>query len=391
MRVELEPREQAAVDRAQAFATEIVTPRAPAWERIPAPRDVIALAAEAGLCGLLAPRGLGGCALGITAMARVMEELAAADFGVAFSLVVHNNLVGAICRDATTDQVERYVPDLVAGRRVGAFLLTEPGAGSDAAALATTATPASNGGWLVDGAKAWITNAAGADVLNLFAQTDPSMGSRGIASFLIEGDQAGVIREDPYWLLGSHSMGTGGFRFEACQLGPEQLFVPPGRAFRAAMGGIDIARVMVAAMCSGMLGSGLDVARSHTQQRQAFGRAVADFQGVQWQLADVATDQFAARTMAYTAAQTLDRGDPGATVEAAHAKKFATKAALNGLAACMQALGASGLRHDLPLARHLAAAKTAQYLDGTTEIQNVVISRHLFGTSVPSSQAHPAN
>ena len=202
MRVDLEPREQAAVDRALVFAREVITPKAPAWERIPSPRDVIALAADAGLCGLLAPRGLGGCALGLTAMARVMEELAAADFGVAFSLVVHNNLVGAICRDGSTHQVERFVPDLVAGRRVGAFLLTEPNAGSDAAALTTTATPQS-GGWRLDGVKAWVTNAVGADVLNVFAQTDPSIGSRGIASFLVDAGGGWLVQQrdlTPEWL-----------------------------------------------------------------------------------------------------------------------------------------------------------------------------------------------
>ena len=381
LNTDLEPREAAVVERAAAFARDVVVPRAAAWERFAgAPAEVIKAAAEAGLCGLLAPRGLGGAGLGVPAMARVMEELAWADFAVAFSLLVHNNLVGAICREGTTLQVEHYVPELVSGASVGAFLLTEPGAGTDAAAIATQAKGATTGetGWVLNGTKTWITNASVANVLNVYAQTDPSRGSAGIASFIVESSDPGVAREDPYWLLGAHAMGTGGFRFTDCPLQSNRQLSAPGRAFKAALAGIDIARVMVSAMCAGMLQRSLDLAVEHTTTRRAFGQAVSEFQGVQWQLAEVATDLFATRAMAYTAARSLDRGDPGATLQAAHAKKFATRAALQGVSQSMQALGARGLRQDLPLARHLAAAKTAQYLDGTTEVQNVVISRALF-------------
>jgi alkylation response protein AidB-like acyl-CoA dehydrogenase len=387
----------ATVDRAISFARDVVEPSAERWERegATAPREIVDQAAEAGLCGLRAPRELGGEALDATATARVVEELASADHGAAFVLVVHNNAVGIVAAHGSEDQVSRYVPDLIAGRKVGAFLLTEPAGGSDAAALTTTATPQGDGGWVLDGEKSWITSASCADVLNTYAQTDSALGWRGIAAFLVDGDQPGVVRDAPYPKLGVGAAGTGGFRFDGCRLAPEQAFVPPGRAFKVALAGIDLARLLVAAMACGMLRRGLEEAVTSTTARRAFGRRLADFQGLQWQLADVATDLYAARSATYRAAAALDgqvgddrgshgvpaEGWPQPSIAAAHAKKFATRAALRGLAACMQALGANGLRRDLghPLARHLAAAKVAEYLDGTTEIQNVVISRALYG------------
>ncbi len=154
--------------------------------------------------------------------------------------------------------------------------------------------------------------------------------------------------------------------------GDDAALLPPERAFKA---GIDIARINVAAMCSGMLRTGLDIAVAATAAESAFGQKLAYFQGLRWQLADVATNAHAARLMAYDAAA-LDRSNT--TVAAAHAKKFATRVALEGLTQCMQALGANGLCHDTPLPRHLAGAKMAQYIDGTTEIQNVVIGPNLW-------------
>jgi alkylation response protein AidB-like acyl-CoA dehydrogenase len=172
-------------------------------------------------------------------------------------------------------------------------------------------------------------------------------------------------------------MGTSGLKFEECRVPEQNLLLPAERAFKAAMEGIDIARAVVGAMCCGMLRSGLETALDYSAQRRVFGRSVADFQGVRWQLAEVATSLEAARLLTYRATQAIDQGED-ATVLAAHAKKFASRAALTGLSDCMQAMGANGLLAEYPLGRHLAAAKIAQYIDGTTEIQNVIISRGLF-------------
>ena len=369
--------EEAAIADAAQFAREVVNPQAGAWEverRVPT--ETLREAAAAGLTGLVVAEADGGRGLSFTAMARVMEELASADMAFAFSLVVHNNLMRSVANNGTPAQKERYLPALKAAETIGAFLLTEPRGGSDAAAIETTARRDGDG-WVIDGAKSWITNATSAGLLSVYAQTDPAAGGRGIACFLVEADAPGVQREPPYRMLGGHAMGAGGFRFEGCRVADEAMMIAPGQGFKAALGGIDLARANVAAMCCGIMRSGLDTALEYVSKRPAFGQTMADFQGLQWMLADVATDLHASRLMAYEATRTIDASG-AAPMEAAHAKKFATRAALKGLADCMQVMGANGMKHDYPLARHLAGAKLAQYLDGATEIQNVVISRALF-------------
>ncbi len=368
--------ERAVVKRARAFACDVVAPNAAQWEASrTVPRAALAQAAAAGLCGLIVPVELGGLGLGATATARVMQELAAADMAFAFCLVVHNNLAGNIARNGTAAQAQRYLPDMLSGGRIGAFLLTEPKGGSDAAAIETRADREGDD-WTLDGEKAWVTNAAVADILSVYAQTDPAAGWRGIACFLVAADAPGVERLAAYQLMGGHAMGTGGFRFTATPVAAEDLLLPAGRAFKAALAGIDLARILVGAMCCGMLQAGLECALDYAVKRRAFGQSTASFQGLQWMLADAATDLEASRLMTYDAARRLDAG-ADTTVAAAHAKKFASRAAHSRLADCMQAMGAAGFRADYPLARHLAGAKMAQFLDGTTEIQNVVIARSL--------------
>jgi alkylation response protein AidB-like acyl-CoA dehydrogenase len=374
-----------AVAAASKFAAEAIAPNANAWEkagRIPAAAYL--RAAELGLCRLIVPREQGGLGLSVRGMAAVMGALAAECMATAFSLVVHNNLAGNIARNGNARQRGRYLPDMTAGRRIGAFLLTEPGGGSDAAAIRTRATRDGEG-WRIDGDKAWVSNGAFADVLSVYAQTDPGAGWRGIASFLVDADAAGVERDPAYGLLGGHALGTCGIRFDGCRVSDEALLSRPGEAFKAAMAGIDLARVNVAAMCCAMLARGLDVALECAAAREAFGQRVLEFQGIQWMLADAATDLEAARLLTGHAAALLDGAAQGVAfsegadsgIASAHAKKFATRVALARLGECMQAMGAAGFRTDVPLARHFAAAKMAQYLDGTTEIQNVVIARGL--------------
>ncbi len=368
--------EQRMIDAAADFAAGVIAPNAAAWEQQRClPPEGIRPAAQAGLTGLLLAEAEGGYGLSKTAMARVMEELSMADMAYAFVLVVHNNFMNAIAQAGSQAQRERYLPGMLSGECLGAFLLTEPQSGSDAANVTTTARR-DDGGWILNGAKAWITSAASADLLSVYAQTDAAQGWRGIATFLIAADHPGVIREAPYSTMGAHVMGTGGFRFEDCRLSDDAVLYPPGEGFKGAMAGIDLARANVAAMCCGMMANSLDVALAHAANRRAFGQRVLDFQGLQWQLADVATDLHAARLMAYTATRAIDAGEQAA-IPAAHAKKFATRAASKGIADCMQVMGADGYKHDFPLARHLACAKMAHYIDGTTEIQNVVISRDL--------------
>ncbi len=367
--------ERAVAERASIFARDEIAPRAPGWAvSREVPLETTKAAAEVGLCGLVVPEEQGGSGLGISALARVMEVLSAADFGFPFGLVVHNNLAGAIARNGSDEQRRRFLPDMLAARRIGAFLLTEPGAGSDAAAIATRAER-DGGGWVLNGEKAWISNTSTADVLSVYAQTDPAAGWRGIACFLVDAATPGVERLPLYDLMGCHAAGVGGFRFDNCRIAEGDLFLAPGDAFKAALFGIDIARIIVAAACCGMLRTAIDTALAYAQERRAFGQAIGDFQGLQWMLADAETDWRAARLLTVEAGRLHDAGDAQAPLAAAHAKKFSPRVCLARLADCMQVMGAAGYSHDYPLARHLAAAKMAQIVDGTTEIQNVVISR----------------
>lgn len=362
--------------RAAAFAADVVQPNAASWELTrTVPLAAYRQAAASGLTGMALPASLGGTNVGFLDSLRVLEELAYACLPFAFGLVVHNNLMRAIARFGSPAQIARFLPRLATYERVGAFLLTEPGGGSDAANLATTARREA-GVWVIDGAKAWISNAAVADVLSVYAQTEPGAGARGIACFLVEASQPGVVREAPYDVMGGYALGTGGFQLTGVRVADDAVLLPPGAGFKGAMAGIDNARATVAAMCCGLMRCGLDTALEYASKRRAFGQMVADFQGVQWMLADVATDLEAARLLSEQAARLIEAGE-NATLAAAHAKKFATRAALKGLGDCMQVMGAAGFRHDRPLARHLASAKMAQYLDGATEIQNVVIARAL--------------
>ncbi|MFT4584385.1 MAG: alkylation response protein AidB-like acyl-CoA dehydrogenase [Gammaproteobacteria bacterium] len=364
------------VAAAQAFSDEVIAPNAEHWETLGrVPYDYFEKAAQVGLCGLLVPEALGGSGLGVGAMAAVMESMAKACMASAFSFAVHNNLAGYVARYGNARQIERYLPDLIAGRKIGAFLLTEPGAGSDAQSIQTFAKRTA-GGWLISGEKAWVSNGVFADVLSVYVQTEQGAGAKGIAAFLIDANAQGVIREDPYKLMRGHALGTTGFRFDQCEVSDDSLVLAPGTAFKAAIGGINIARICVAAMCCGTLQASLAQAVDYADNRRAFGQSTLAFQGLQFMLAEAATNLEAAKLLTASAIERYDAG-MDATIDAAHAKKFATRAAFDGIGDCMQAMGAAGYSAEYSLGRHLAAAKMAQFLDGTTEIQNVVIGRGL--------------
>jgi alkylation response protein AidB-like acyl-CoA dehydrogenase len=302
------------------------------------------------------------------AQLRVAEELARACMGFSFSLTNLHNAALRIAEENRPEHVERYLAPLLAAERLGGAALTEPSAGSDFAKIATTARRVP-GGWRLDGEKMWITNAAIADVFHAYAQTDPSQGWRGIACFLIDGMRPGFERAAPLQLMGGHAIGAGGFRLANYFAPDEDLVAPPGTAFKVAMHSINRARTYVAAMCCGMLEEGLACALDYGGKRRTFGATLLDHQGLRWKLAGAATDVEAARLLAYRAAAIIDAGGD-AVLAAAQAKKFAGEMILGRLADCMQVMGAEGLREDHPLGRHLALARIANYVDGTTEMQN---------------------
>jgi alkylation response protein AidB-like acyl-CoA dehydrogenase len=348
-----------------------VAPFAAGWEeRREHPEATLREALKRGLGALLVPSSEGGAGLELSRAAEVFATLAAADFAFTFALVTHNNSVRTLARAGKLE------PGLLNGSAIATFCLTEPGAGSDAAAIACRARRA-NGGWVLDGRKSWITNGVAADSYLVFAQTDASAGWRGIASFLVRSDNPGLEREPAYSLLGGHALGANGIVLRRCRVAAGDVLSPPGEGFKSAMAGIDTARVDVAAMCCAILRDTLERALAHVQRRHAFGQPLASFQGLQFQLVDVATNLEAAQLLASSAAAAVDAGRSDGPALASHAKKFATEVALPGIATCMQAMGAEGLKAEHPLGRHLAAAKIAQYLDGTTQVQNLVIGRSL--------------
>jgi alkylation response protein AidB-like acyl-CoA dehydrogenase len=355
------------LQRAAAFAREVVVPGAPCWEaerRIA--REAIGAGAAIGLTGLEVPTAWGGLGLGYRVKARVAEILGAADFGFTMSLLNTHNVAAKLAREAPPDVARRTVPDLLSGRRLGCTALTEAGAGSDFAAIVTAATRTPQG-WRLDGAKAWITNAAEADLIVVYAQTEAGSGARGIACFLVDAARPGFVREPAFALTGQHAIGAGGFRLEGYAAQDEEMLQPPGQAFKSALRSINGARVYIAAMCNGMVGEALRIALDYGRKRRSFGRPLADHQGWRWRLAEAATELQAARLLVAQAAAQVEAG-VDAQLAAAQAKLFATRMAERQLPVLAQAMGAEGLREQHPFGRHLAGARVAAFVDGSSEM-----------------------
>ncbi|HEX9490847.1 MAG TPA: acyl-CoA dehydrogenase family protein [Stellaceae bacterium] len=361
--------ERALVDSAARFRRGHVAPRAAGWECArQMPRESLREAARLGLAAIEVPRAQGGRGAGFAAKALIAEELARSCMAFAFSLINTQNVAARIAGAGSTPQIARYLAPLLAGELIGATSLTEPQAGSDFPAITTTARRAGSG-WVLDGEKAWLTNAALAEVIIVYAKTDAAPGSDGIAAFLVDARAPGFERLPPYALMGGHAIGAGGFRLKDYTADEHALFYPPGQAFKRALASINGARTYVAAMCCGMVAESLRIALDYATRRRAFGKRLLDHQGLRWSLADVATDLEAARLLTYRAAELIGRGED-AMLAAAHAKKFAVRMAQQRLGDCMQAMGAEGLREDYPIGRHIACARIAGYVDGTTEMQN---------------------
>ena len=373
---DITPAEKNVVDAAAAWAADFVGPRSEGWERDRrCARDAFDSAAAHGFTGLYVGQDHGGTGLGAVAYARVFEEIAAADMGVGFMLTVHNNYAVSLASHLTGPTRNARLEAALTGSVLGGFGLTEPDVGSDAAKITTTATKMRSG-WKLDGAKAWVSNGAELDVLAVYATVDSAAGHRGIGAFLVDVATPGVVVDDPYHLLGAHSLGTTSIRLDGCLVPDDAMFIRPGQGFSAALAGIDVARIIVGAMSCGMMRTALSTATQWVRGRQAFGARLADLQNTRFVLADVATDLEATRLLTYRAARLLDDGEP-ATIAAAHAKKFATRTAERRIADCMQVMGAEATRQSGALPRHLAASRLTNYLDGATEIQNVVIARAL--------------
>ena len=372
----LGPAEAALVGLGAGLARDLVGPQAAQWERERRiGHEALQAAAALGLTRLQVPVASGGLGASFACKAALAEVLAGADFGFTMSWLNTHNVAAKLARDAPAALASRYVPQLVAARRLGCTALTEPGAGSDFAAISTLATRC-EGGWRISGAKAWITNAAEADVVVLYAQTEPGSGGRGIACFLVDGQRAGFMREPAFALGGQHSIGAGGFRLDGYQADDAEMLHPPGQAFKAALVSINGARTYIAAMCCGMVAEAWRIAQAYGAQRHSFGQPLAGHQGWRWRLAECASELAACRLMVAQAARQIDAGRDAQLI-AAQAKLLATRLADRQLPLLLQAMGAEGLREHHPFARHLMGARVAGFVDGSTEMLLERISANL--------------
>ncbi len=362
--------------RVQRFVQDDVAPRYKDGKPLVVDSRLTAAAAATGLFGFQVPPAAGGAGASFAVKARIAEILAGADFGLAMSLINTQNVANHLARSAAAAVAQRHLPDLMAGRKSACTALTEPGAGSDFAAIKTTATQI-DGNWRLDGAKAWIINAVHAEVLLVYAQTRPGSGAAGIAAFVVDANRAGFVRGAA--MTGAMpAMGTGSFGLEAYVANTDEMLFAPGQAFKRAMTSINGARIYVAAMCCGMVAAALTIAANYGRQRSTFGQTLFDHQGWRWHLADAAVDLEAARLMVAAAANALDAG---ADVQgaAARAKVFATRMAHRHLGALLHAMGAEGLSDHHPLLRHLEGAQAAAFTDGATGMLLERIARELRG------------
>jgi len=363
----LSSEENRLIEAASALVVEEVAPRAAAWERGDGDcRDALPMAASLGLTGLQVPTKHGGLGYSFACKTKVAEVLGGGDFGFAMTLINTHNIAECLAQNAPSDIARHYVPKLLAGQLIGCTALTEPGAGSDFAAISTKAS-AVPGGWKLDGQKAWITNAAYADVMLVYAQTSPGSGASGIAGFLVYANRAGFHRDPKADVGGVRSMGTGGFRMEGYLCSADEMLFPPGQAFKRALRSINGARVYVASMSCGMVAESLRVVSEYGRSRRTFGSTLQEHQGWRWSLANAAVDLGAARALIDSAATDIDAGVE-VQGSAARAKIFATRMAQEHLSNLLHAMGAEGLREKYPMLRHIAGVQAAALADGSTEM-----------------------
>ena len=364
----------ALVEAARAFAEETAAPAAAAAERTRSPdRDLIRAAAALGLTAIQVPKAEGGLGLPFAARAGVAEALSRACYGVAMAVINSHNAALRLARLADAPTRARLIPGLLSGELIGCTAMSEPGAGSDFAAISTTARR-DGAGWILDGEKAWVTNARAADLTVLFAQTGEIGDARGVAGFLVETARDGVAAVEGEGWAGLHAMGLGGFRLEGYRAPAEALLLPPGPGFRAALAEVNGARVHVAAMCCGMVDAALDAAADWGAARRTFGAALADHQGWRAPLARAEAELSAARLLVTEAARVIDAG-ADAQLAAAKAKLVATDLAARRLPEIAHALGAQGLGPDSRMARFLLGAQGARLADGSSEMMMERIAR----------------
>ena len=344
------------------------------------PHEIVAKLGPLGFMGVLVPEEYGGSGLDYVSYALIVEELNRGDASVGITMWGHNSLcTNHIALFGSPEQKRRWLPRLASGEVLGAWGLTEPGSGSDAAALRTRAEPR-DGGWLLNGSKAFITNASVSGVAVVMARTDPEKKSRGISAFVVERGTPGFSAGRPYRKLGLHASDTAELIFEDCRVPADQLLGERGQGFVQAMQVLEGGRIAMAAMAVGIGQAAVDAAVKYMKQRTAFGKTLAEFNGLQGMLADIATEVEVARLLTLRAAWLKDSGRP-AMHAAAMAKVFASEAAMKAATKAVQVHGGAGYITEFPVERIFRDAKLTEIGEGTSEIQRMVIAREILQLS----------
>ncbi|MGX9887823.1 acyl-CoA dehydrogenase family protein [Streptomyces sp. NPDC002276] len=340
------------------------------------PREVFTLLSDSGLLGLPYDSEYGGGDQPYEVYLQVLEELAAARLTVGLGVSVHSLSCHALANYGTKQQQVEHLPAMLGGGLLGAYCLSEPSSGSDAASLRTKAVREGDD-WVIDGTKAWITHGGIADFYTVMARTGED-GPRGISAFLVPGDAPGLSGAVPEKKMGMKGSPTAQVHFDGVRVSDERRLGEEGQGFAIALSALDSGRLGIAACAIGLAQSALDEALAYATGRQQFGRPISDFQGLRFMLADMATQIEAGRALYLAAARLRDAGRPFAK-QAAMAKLHCTDTAMKATIDAVQVLGGYGYTADFPVERYMREAKVLQIVEGTNQIQRMVIARHLAG------------
>ena len=378
MKVErLLPTEEAhdLLDLTAELADRELAPQAAGYEeRAEFPSAALKTLGRAGLLGLPYPEEFGGGGQPYEVYLQVIEELARRWLAVAEAVSVHTLACYPMFAYGTDSQRKRHLPDMVGGNQLGAYCLSEPQGGSDAAALATKARREGDE-YVVDGTKAWITHAGRADFYNVFVRTG-GPGAGGVSCLFVDGDTAGVVAQAPEKTMGLRASPVAQIVFDGARVPADRILGAEGGGFKIALAALDGGRLGIAACAVGLGQAALDYATAYAREREQFGGPIIDLQGVGFMLADMATQVSAARALTLHAARLRDLGRPY-SAEAAKAKLFATDAAMAVTTDAVRVLGGYGYVSDHPVERYMREAKVLQIVEGTNQIQRMVIARAL--------------
>ncbi|MCS0197702.1 acyl-CoA dehydrogenase family protein [Vibrio alginolyticus] len=376
MDFELNEDQRAFADTAQQFSDECLAPMAAEWdEKQIFPKDVLREAGELGFLSLYTPEAQGGLGLSRLDASIIFEQLAMGCTSTTAFMTIHNMVSWMIASFATDEAKTQFCPKLVTGEWLGSYCLTEPNAGSDAASLATTASKKGDT-YVMNGGKTFISGAGETDVLVVMARTGEA-GAKGVSAFVVPAQADGISygRKEPK--MGWNSQPTRAVTFENVVIPASHLLGEEGQGFVFAMKGLDGGRINIATCSVGTAQQALEQATQYIQERKQFGKSLAQFQALQFKLADMATELVAARQLVRYAASKLDRNDPDATAYCAMAKRFATDVGFQVCDQALQLYGGYGYIKEYPMERHFRDVRVHQILEGTNEIMRLIIARRL--------------